>query len=132
SLLPEQSMDSGRSRWFFSAALLLLLTLSLGACGGGTQSQPQPTPAPASPTTITPTTTLASETGNNTSAAHSFGQQTNGNAGAANVSKLPIRSLLYAGSTTKIYAHLVAWFGGPGHMNVGYQSDDPAQVHQQV
>jgi hypothetical protein len=79
-----------------------------------------------------PSTTLAAETGNNTSAAGSFLAQTNGNAGATNVSKLPIRSLLYPGSTTKIYAHLVAWFGGSGHMNVGYNSADPSQVHRQV
>ena len=88
--------------------------------------------SPVTPTTITPTTTLAAETGNNTSAADSFVQQTNGNAGAANVSKLPIRTLLYPGSTTKIFAHLVGWFGGSGHMNVGYNSADPAQVHRQV
>jgi hypothetical protein len=79
-----------------------------------------------------PTTTLSAETGNNTSAASSFVQQTSGNAGGANVSKLPIRSLLYAGSTTKIYAHLVAWFGKSSHIDVGYRSDDSAQVHRQV
>jgi hypothetical protein len=26
----------------------------------------------------------------------------------------------------------MAWFGNSGHMNVGYRSDDPAQVHKQV
>jgi len=83
-------------------------------------------------TTITPTTTLAIETGNNTSAAPSFTAQSNGNAGASNISKVPIRSLLYAGSATKIYAHLMPWFGGGNHMNVGYSSADPAQVKRQV
>ena len=83
-------------------------------------------------TAITPTTTLAIETGNNTSTASSFATQSNGNAGASNISKVPIRNLLYAGSATKIYAHLMPWFGGANHMNVGYSSDDPAQVKKQV
>ncbi len=48
------------------------------------------------------------------------------------MSKQPIRSLLYSGSTTKVYAHWMGWFGGTDHMNVGYRSDDAAQVHRQV
>ncbi len=81
---------------------------------------------------IKPTTTLAAETGNNTSAASTFTTQTNGNAGAGNVSKVPIRTLLYAGSTTKVYAHWMPWFGTTSHMNVGYSSTDPSQVAKQV
>jgi hypothetical protein len=81
---------------------------------------------------IAPTTTLTAQTGNNTSAASTFTTQTNGNLGAANISKMPIRSLLYPGSTTRIYAHFMPWFGGSNHMNVGYRSDDPAQVKRQV
>ncbi len=81
---------------------------------------------------VVPTTTLAAETGNNTSAADSFVTQTNGNAGVANVSKAPLSSLLYPGSTTKLYAHFMPWFGGANHMNVGYRSDDPIQVRKQV
>src|SRR5256885_8898964 len=81
---------------------------------------------------IIPTTTLRAETANNTSAANSFHGQSNGNAAAGNISKEPIRSLLYSGATTKVYAHLMGWFGDPRHMNVGYRSDDPAQVHRQV
>jgi hypothetical protein len=81
---------------------------------------------------IVPTTTLQTESGNNTSAASSFVAQTNGNAGAGNVSKLAVRSLLYAGATTRIYAHFMPWFGGANHMNVGYASDDPAQAKRQV
>jgi hypothetical protein len=81
---------------------------------------------------ITPTTTLTAATGNNTSAADSFSTQTNGNLGAGNISKMPVRSLLYPGATTKIYAHFMPWFGGSNHMNVGYRSDDPAQVQRQV
>ncbi len=78
------------------------------------------------------TTTLAAETSNNTSAANSFITQTNNNLGAANISKAPIRSLLYPGSTAKIYAHLVPWFGFGDHMNVGYVSSDTLQVQKQV
>lgn len=81
---------------------------------------------------IHPTTTLSEQIGNNTSAANSFSNQSNGNLSAGNVSKVDIHSLLYPGATTKIYAHLVPWFGGPNHMNVGYSSTDPAQVHRQV
>jgi PKD repeat protein len=78
------------------------------------------------------TTTLSAETSNNTSAANSFTTQTNNNLGATNISKAPIRSLLYPGSTAKIYAHLVPWFGFGDHMNVGYVSSDLLQVQKQV
>ncbi|HTM42837.1 MAG TPA: hypothetical protein VL177_18095, partial [Terriglobales bacterium] len=81
---------------------------------------------------IQPTTTLAAETTNNTSTANSFGTQTNGNAGAGNVSKINIHALLYAANSTKVYAHWMGWFGGSNHMNVGYSSTDPAQAHRQV
>ena len=83
-------------------------------------------------TTFKATTTLAAETSNNTSAANSFASQTDGNLGATNISKAPIRSLLYPGSTAKIYAHLVPWFGFGDHMNVGYVSSDVLQVQKQV
>jgi len=43
---------------------------------------------------IKPTTTLAAQTANNTSAANSFVGQTNGNARPGNVSKVDIHSLL--------------------------------------
>jgi PKD repeat protein len=81
---------------------------------------------------VNPTTTLTAETANNTSAADTFATQSNGNLGAANISKRPIRELLYLGATTRIYAHLMPWFGPTNHMNVGYDSSDPAQVKQQV
>ena len=83
-------------------------------------------------TTFKATTTLAAETSNNTSAANSFATQTNGNIGVGNISKVPTRSLLYSGSTAKIYAHFVPWFGFGDHMNVGYVSSDTAQVTKQV
>jgi hypothetical protein len=81
---------------------------------------------------VVPTTTLAIQTGNNTSTAHGFTSQTNGNAGAGNVSKVNVHSLLYSGATTRVYAHLLLWFGGSNHMNVGYSSTDPAQIHKQI
>jgi hypothetical protein len=81
---------------------------------------------------IVPTTTLTAQTANNTSAANSFTAQSNGNAGAGNVSKVDFHSLLYSGATTKVYAHLLLWFGQSNHMNVGYSSDDAAQIHRQV
>ena len=81
---------------------------------------------------VVPTTTLAAKTANNTSAAGSFTSQTNGNRGAGNISKVDVHSLLYSGATTKVYAHLMLWFGPPNHMNVGYSSTDPVQVHNQI
>ena len=81
---------------------------------------------------VVPTTTLAAQTANNTSAATSFPSQSNGNEAPGNVSKVDVHSLLYPGATTKVYAHLMLWFGGSNHMNVGYSSADPAQVHRQI
>ena len=78
------------------------------------------------------TTTLQAETGNNTSAADSFVRQTNGNVGAGNVSKLSLKSLLPSGSNTKMYVTWLGWFGRQDHMNVGYNSGDAGQVHNQV
>lgn len=89
-------------------------------------------PAAWAGTIVTPTTTLTQQTSNNTSAANTFTSQSNGNLGATNISKVNVRSMIYAGSSTPIYAHLMAWFGQSNHMNVGYASDDPTQVHNQV
>jgi PKD repeat protein len=83
-------------------------------------------------TPITPNTTLASETGNNTSAATSFQSQSNGNLGATNISKVQIKSLLYPGFAGKVYVHFMPWFGGTNHMNVGYESNNATQVANQV
>src|SRR5262245_55789622 len=83
-------------------------------------------------TTFKPTTTLAAETGNNTSAAPGFAGQSNGNIAGANISKVPVRSLLYPGSTAKIYAQFLPWFGFGDHVDVGYMSTDVAQVQKQV
>ena len=81
---------------------------------------------------VVPTTTLAAQTANNTSAANGFANQSNGNLGANNVSKVDVHSLLYSGATTKIFAHLMLWFGDGGHMNVGYNSADPGQIQRQI
>ncbi len=88
--------------------------------------------AASAATPFTPTTTLAAETGNNTSAAAGFTGQPNGNIAGANISKVPMRTLLYPGSTAKIYAHFVPWFGFGDHVSVGYTSNDVAQVQKQV
>src|SRR3984957_11200049 len=81
---------------------------------------------------VTPTTTLAAQTANNTSAANGFVSQSNGNLAANNVSKVDVHSLLYSGAATKVFAHMMLWFGDGGHMNVGYSSTDPAQVQRQI
>jgi len=102
---------------YFVAAVMLLAASSLSS---------------ASTSYVVPSTTLAAQTSNNTSAANSFSNQSNGNRGAGNVSKVDIHSLLYSGATTKIYAHAVLWFGQSNHMNIGYSSTDPGQVKNQI
>lgn len=86
----------------------------------------------ASSNYVVPTTTLSAQTSNNTSAANSFQTLSNGDLGAGNVSKVDIHSLLYPGAATKIYAHMVLWFGESSHMNIGYNSTDPNQVKSQI
>ncbi|MCU1311345.1 MAG: hypothetical protein JWO20_2470 [Candidatus Angelobacter sp.] len=103
---------------FFGAILLTLLSISSTTFAAKLQ--------------ITPTTTLTAETGNNTSAADSVGTLTRGYAATGNMSKLPIRSLVYPGANTKIYAALMGWFGMSSHIPVGYKSNDPIQVQKQV
>jgi len=66
--------------------------------------------------------TLDRETGPNTSAAQT----------SSHVSRVPLRSLLYPGATTKIYVRVMPWFGDSRHIQVGYHSDDPQQVASQV
>src|SRR6202789_4087465 len=86
----------------------------------------------ASSSYVVPTTTLAAQTSNNTSTANSFKSLPNGGLGAGNISKLDVHSLLYPGATTKIYAHMVLWFGQSDHMNIGYNETNPAQVQSQI
>ena len=82
--------------------------------------------------TITPTTTLAAETGNNTSAAKTFVTSTNGNLGAGNVSKRPLRDLIYPGFTGQVYVNWVPWWGQSNHINIGYSEANAAQLDAQV
>jgi len=110
-----------------SALGMFMLSVLLAGCGGGSSAS-----SPSNPSCSNSNTTLSAATANNTSSADSFAPLSNGDPGAGNVSKLPIQSLLYSGSTTKIYAHLLGWFGSSGHINVGYQSNDTGQVHRQV
>jgi hypothetical protein len=109
--------------------LLTALTMGLAACGGGSMSQKQLSAAPANPQSPE---SAQSSLGNNTSAADSFVSQQNGNTGAGNVSKVSIRSALNIPSNAPIWAHLMVWFGQSSHMNVGYDSADPKQVHKQL
>src|SRR5262245_1459182 len=83
-------------------------------------------------TTVHPTVTLQQLTANNTSASSNFGGLPNGVSAPGNVSKLSIPSLLYPGASTKVYAHFMGWFGNKSHINIGYNSPDPAQVQRQV
>jgi hypothetical protein len=107
-----------RSTKFVSILLLCLAVVGCGATSGsGTQN---------------PSSDVTALTANNTSAANSFLAQSNGNLGANNVSKLNVHSLLYSGATTKIFAHLLLWFGQSSHMSVGYNSNDARQVSRQI
>lgn len=83
-------------------------------------------------TALVPSTTLTAETANNTSASSQTSALTAGHAPSGNISKVPMRSLLYSGANTKVYAALMGWFGKSSHINVGYSSQDPAQLAKQV
>jgi PKD repeat protein len=83
-------------------------------------------------TTLVPTTTLTVETSNNTSAPDTIGTYTQGHAASGNISKVPMRTLLYSSANTKVYAALMGWFGKSGHINVGYSSQDLAQLNKQM
>lgn len=83
-------------------------------------------------TALVPSTTLTAETSNNTSAPDTIGTYTQGHAASGNISKVPMRTLLYNGANTKVYAALMGWFGKSGHISVGYNSQDPAQLNKQM
>ena len=74
---------------------------------------------------------ISCELSNNTSASPRYGGG-KANAAPSNVSKLPIRSLLYEGSSTRIFTRYMPWFGDPKHRDVGYRSDDGEQIRRQV
>lgn len=68
---------------------------------------------------------------NNTSASPKY-KGSRGNAAPGSVSKLPLKSLLYSGSQTRIFTRYVPWFGDRHHRDVGYRSDDEQQLARQV
>jgi hypothetical protein len=105
-----------RNVYFGVAVLLLALASSLAA----------------SSSYVVPTTTLTAQASNNTSAAASFTSLPDGDLGAGNVSKVDVHTLLYPGATTKVYAHMVLWFGQSNHMNIGYNSTNPTEVAAQI
>lgn len=74
---------------------------------------------------------VSCESTNNTSANPRY-RGSKANAPPGNVSKLPIRSLLYKGSQTRIFTRYMPWFGDPKHRDVGYRSNDREQVSRQV
>src|ERR1039458_6741764 len=84
----------------------------------------------ASSSYVVPTTTLAAQTSDNTSAANSFTTQSNNNRGAGNISKVDVHTLLYPGATTKVYAHMVLWFGQPRHRWRDYRLVWAGQYHR--
>jgi len=106
-------------------AAVLLLSVCLIGCGSHGAMQTTTTQNVTS-------LTMASQTANNTSASSRFQSQRNGNLGANNVSKVDVHSLLYPGTRTKVYAQLLVWFGQSDHIDVGYNSADPDQVHRQI
>jgi hypothetical protein len=108
---------------------------SVGSAVVGTASTTGSSSTVGSSTTSgsTPTvTTLAAETSNNTSAASTFPGWSDGDIKPTNVSKVDVHNLLYSGTTSKVYAHLMPWFGNSSHQNVGYTSWSAAQVALQV
>ena len=86
-------------------------------------------PCLAAAQAVRPATTLEREAANNTSAVRG---SSNGNATPGNVSKMPLRTLLYPGSTTVVLARFMPWFGDKGHKEYGYRSDEPQQIARQV
>jgi hypothetical protein len=87
-----------------------------------------------------PTTSVAALTANNTSASSSWtgmvtlsGQPINGywDEPPGNVSKVPIGELL-PGSSVPIWVETQNWWGTPGHIDNGENSDSSAQIAAQV
>jgi hypothetical protein len=40
--------------------------------------------------------------------------------------------MLYSGASTKIYVHVQPWWGESSHINIGYDSADPAEIKLQI
>lgn len=82
------------------------------------------------PVDLTPTTTVAKQTQNNTSASGKYSDPSIGTT-LGNVAKLPLKQLL-PGYSGKIYASVVLFWGSKKHIDVGYNAADPAQVDRQI
>ena len=82
------------------------------------------------PVNLKPTTSIAQETQNNTSASGTYSNPSVGTT-IGNLSKLPLGQLL-PGFHGKIYASVVLFWGSSKHINVGYSAADPAQVDRQI
>ena len=68
----------------------------------------------------------------NTSGSIRFHGSSNGNLpGSVSVSKVDVHTLLYPGSTTRVLAHYLPWWGpDPRGVAAGYRSDDPSQARR--
>jgi hypothetical protein len=101
-------------------------------CGSGGSSSGAASQSASASSSGTASGTLSTATSNNTSASSAFTGTSNGNIAPGNVSKVSLREVLYPSANTKIYVHLMPWFGESSHINVGYDSADPAEVHLQI
>ncbi len=107
--------------------------VGLGSLGSSSASQASAAaPSGSTNSSASVPTTVAAVTANNTSASDSFAGTTNGNIAPGNVSKVSLRDMLYAGANTKLYVHVQPWWGQSSHINIGYDSADPAQVKSQI
>ena len=108
---PKRIMKSQIAAWINVSGMVLYAVVCCGQTGGQDN--------------------LRCEGANNTSASPRY-RGSRGNAPPGNVSRVPIRSLLYPGSETRIYTRYMPWFGDSHHREVGYRSDDRQQVARQV
>src|ERR1700747_2235312 len=56
----------------------------------------------------------------------------NGNVARGEISNLTLQQSYGLSPQTRVLAAMVGWFGSPKHANIGYRSDDPAQVGRQL
>jgi len=66
------------------------------------------------------------------SAAPAFRGMANGNVAAGELSPLTLQQSYGIGGHTTVLAAMVGWFGSSKHADIGYHSDDPAQVARQL
>jgi len=121
-----------RTGAFILAVAGLFGTIGCGSGAGSGSANQSSAVSGSSASVTTAATTLAAATSNNTSASASFAGTGNGNIPPGNVSKVSFRELLYPGASTRIYVHVMPWWGESSHINVGYDSADPSQVKRQI